>query len=306
MQKISSLIFTLMLLAILPGCFGNSAQDELTRRLFTGQTTPAGSGYSILFVSNRSGSLQVYKMNRDGSNQTQLTTEGDNSSPSFTPDGRILFRSSRDGNSEIYLMNADGSSQTRITDNPAYDGYPMASPDGQTILFQSDRENNTMNVFSMNYQGENALNLSNHQDSWNGLASVNPAGNLISFTSDEAGDYEIFLMGADGSNQVSITPHEENNYDDTSSYFSPDGNKIVFVSNRDPHSEIYLMNLDGSSQTRLTGNGADNDFCRFLPDGRILFASNINQVWQVFVMNQDGSGLAPLTTPEQADSYPYY
>ncbi len=43
---------------------------------------------------------------------------------------RIAFQSLRDGNYEVYVMDADGSNQTRLTNNPAFDGVPVWSPDG--------------------------------------------------------------------------------------------------------------------------------------------------------------------------------
>ena len=52
-------------------------------------------------------------------NHEQLTTEGFNFDPTWSPDGsQIAFGSGRDGNLEIYIMNADGSEQTNFTNTP--------------------------------------------------------------------------------------------------------------------------------------------------------------------------------------------
>ncbi len=54
------------------------------------------------------------------SNETQLTTEGNNYDPTWSPHGdQLAFVSDRDGNFEIYVMDADGGNQTNITDTPA-------------------------------------------------------------------------------------------------------------------------------------------------------------------------------------------
>ena len=84
----------------------------------------------IAFVSDRDGNDEIYVMNPDGSEQTNLTN---NSSYDlmlkWSPDGsKIAFESGRDGNSEIYVMNADGSEQTNLTNNPAKDNSPNWSP----------------------------------------------------------------------------------------------------------------------------------------------------------------------------------
>jgi len=339
------IVVAVLTLAFLNGCFGNSADQDLVRRLLAGQGgttvnwTPGGFGDYIVFVSDRSatpldqynkagnaeismisdrdgksssisrgpGIRQIYRMKKDGTEQVQLTDDiYGNSSPCFTSNGRILFRSVRDGNSEIYIMNFDGSSQTRITNNTSYDGYPIAYPNGSNILFQSDMDYETRNIFSMDYSGQNIVDISDQEDSWNSLGSISPAGNLIAFRSGRNGGHEeIFVMGADGSNQTGITPHE-GDYDDGAPYFSPDGTKLVFYSDRTGHNEIYIMNIDGSQQTQLTNNGADSSYCRFIPDGRIIYASNVNGDYQIFVMNQDGSGVTALTTLEQYDSYPWW
>src|SRR4051812_38175259 len=55
------------------------------------------------------------------------------------PGSQIAFSSERDGNAEIYVMYPNGSSQTRLTNNAFADYAPDWSPDGQRIVFASDR-----------------------------------------------------------------------------------------------------------------------------------------------------------------------
>jgi hypothetical protein len=67
--------------------------------------------------------------NRHCNNVIPLATNGANSSPAFTPDGKfILFTSDRDGNREIYQMKADGSEQVRLTEEDADDVGPAVHP----------------------------------------------------------------------------------------------------------------------------------------------------------------------------------
>jgi TolB protein len=90
-------------------------------------------------------SLEIYVMNRDGSNLRQVTRNGAaNFAPFFTPDGtQIVFSSNlhdpRGRDFEIYLVNLDGSGLERVTDNGSFDGFPMFSPDGRTLVFASNR-----------------------------------------------------------------------------------------------------------------------------------------------------------------------
>jgi Tol biopolymer transport system component len=89
----------------------------------------------IAFETYRDGNYEIYAMQSDGSNPTNLTNRPSSTDfhPVWSPDGtQIAFVSDRDGqfNTEIYVMNADGSNQTRLTNNEAADRDPSWSPDG--------------------------------------------------------------------------------------------------------------------------------------------------------------------------------
>jgi Tol biopolymer transport system component len=101
--------------------------------------------------------LDVFTMNRDGSNLQQVTKGlgGANWAPFFTPDGtKIIFASNmkdpRGGNFDIYLINLDGTGLEQITFFDSFDGFPMFSPDGTKLVFASNRHDQTgteTNVF---------------------------------------------------------------------------------------------------------------------------------------------------------------
>ena len=99
-------------------------------------------GQKIAFESIRSGSLEVWICNADGSNAVQLTSFGgpDVTTPRWSPDGgRIAFDSNAAGESDIYVVGADGGKPQRMTTDPANDGNPSWSHDGRWIYFDSAR-----------------------------------------------------------------------------------------------------------------------------------------------------------------------
>ena len=89
--------------------------------------------------------LELFVMNRDGSNLRQVTKLGGaNFAPYFTPDGkRIIFstnhKNPKGRDFDLYLVNEDGTGLEQVTHSPAFDGFPMFSPDGRLLVFASNR-----------------------------------------------------------------------------------------------------------------------------------------------------------------------
>jgi len=105
---------------------------DMKRISFEGSynTSPAWSpkGDKIVFAGRRGGN-QIFIINPDGSGLTQLTSQGNNEDPSFSPDGRyISFVSDRDGVKGIYIMRASGEAQQRITPRAMKAYGPRWSP----------------------------------------------------------------------------------------------------------------------------------------------------------------------------------
>jgi serine/threonine protein kinase/WD40 repeat protein len=99
-------------------------------------------GKRMVFASDRSGYLEIWVSNSDGSNATQLTTLAStrSGSPSWSPDNqKIVFDSLASGNNDIWMVNAEGGSTKRLTMEPSNDARPSWSRDGRWIYFRSDR-----------------------------------------------------------------------------------------------------------------------------------------------------------------------
>ena len=80
----------------------------------------------------------IFVMNADGSNQTNITNDGSaNFEPSWSPDGtKIIYISSSGGEEGIYLMNADGSNKNRVYNYDSafmWFAKPVISPNGTKI-----------------------------------------------------------------------------------------------------------------------------------------------------------------------------
>ena len=131
-------------------------------------------------------------------------------------------------------------------------------------------------------------------------ASANIA--KITFTSHRAGNYEIYVMNADGSYQTRLT---NNAASDDRPAWSPDGSQIAFASDRDGNWEIYVMDADGSNPINLTNNASNDRYPVWSPDGsQIAFYRYYPDNWEIYVMDADGANQTRLTFNTVSDSYP--
>ena len=117
-------------------------------------------------------------------------------------------------------------------------------------------------------------------DDW--WPSWSPDGRHLAFASSRDDNYEIYVMGADGSNPRNLTNHSAT---DGEPSWSPDGRHLAFESFRDDNWEIYVMGADGSNLRRLTNHSAWDDNPFWSPDGRHLaFNSDRAGNWEIYVM----------------------
>jgi Tol biopolymer transport system component len=250
------------------------------------QPVPTGQ---IVFSTGRDGNFEIYTINSDGTNLTRLTDDSaDDLHPEWSPDGtQIAFNSNRDGEHGIYVMEADGSNVTRIAEEgvaPAWspdgtqivfsgsdtmgiyvidadgtnetqltnddDSAPVWSPDGSQIVFSRRSVDGSISaLIAMNADGSGITQLTDAPGySYNPVWS--PDGTMIAFISDRDGTPQLYVMNADGSQQVQLT------FLDSVSVGTPswsfDGQYLVVQFTSDvSDSGLYLIPVSGGSSIFL-------------------------------------------------------
>lgn len=113
---------------------------ELTDAGTTGSWSPDGT--RIVFSTWRSGSLELWTMHGDGSNEQRLTTRA-GFSPTWSPDGRFIAFSivTLPSTGEIHVLDLDTGDVWKVTDHPGkLDRFPSWSPDGRSVIYASSRD----------------------------------------------------------------------------------------------------------------------------------------------------------------------
>jgi len=176
---------------------------------YDAEATVSPKGDKIVFTSSRSGDLELWTMNIDGTGLKQITHElGYDGGAFFSPDGKkIVFRASRPqteeekkeylellkqglvapNKMELFICDADGKNLKRITELGRANWSPFFHPSGKKIIFSS-----------------------NHH-------------------SDKEFNFQLFMIDTTGQHLEQITFES---YFNAFPVFSPDGKKIVFSSNR--------------------------------------------------------------------------
>ena len=142
----------------------------------------------------------------------------------------------------------------------------------------------------------------------NVLPAPEPVGDAvegrIAFHSLHDGNWDIYVMNADGSDITRVTTHNEM---DVHPAWSPDGEKIAFTTGRAGNVDVYVMDADGSNPTRITLDRDSDGGPAWSPDGQqIVFVSDRDGNDEIYVMNADGTRVKRLTNHPDTDGFPTF
>jgi Tol biopolymer transport system component len=225
-----------------------------------------------IVFSGDDGEIHVLSLST-GEDRTVTSIRG----PQFDPDGHgrlLVFRDSRAGvnvNDDIAVIRTDGTGFRNLTRSRDVNEWgPVWSPDGRQIVYSSD-ENGVPQLFVMDADGSNIRHLS---DTWGEYPAWSPDSSRIAFASSTGGttpfgdpDYDVFVMNADGSDEINLTHSPDIN--EGYPTWSPDGEWIAFESTRGtppnfeppPHDlerqsdeDVWAMRADGSDPRNLTSD----------------------------------------------------
>ncbi len=146
-------------------------------------------------------------------------------------------------------------------------------------------------VFVHDVSGARRLTYSTADDQH---PSLDRGTRRVAFVSDRFGDFDLFLVRANGTALQRILDTK-----DTIAFpaWSPDGRTIAIQARINGQYEIYLVNDNGSNPRRLTNNIAFDGMPAWSPDGsKLAFASDRSGSYRIYVMNADGGAVQRMSS----------
>jgi TolB protein len=270
--------------------------DEIIERL---GGIPGIAETKIYFVSQRSGSKEIWVMDYDGMNERPLTHLGTVSlSPRVSPDNsRVAFSSLGKNGWSIRMYSLELG---RLTAFPAWGDTtlsPAWSSDGSKLAFSSARTGDP-EIYVSDGTGNDVRRVTSFRG-----PDVSPVWNpktngQIAWVSGRTKLPQIYIMDSDGANVMRMT---DSGYASAPSW-SPSGQFLAFAWNRSygpgaPGGEdIYIMDIASRRWTQLTHDAGANDAPSWSPDSRhIVFQRESGGHSEIWMMLADGTDQQQLT-----------
>ncbi|MBT6816035.1 MAG: hypothetical protein HOA49_06490 [Flavobacteriales bacterium] len=197
---------------------------------------------------------------------------------------------------DIFVADLKGNIVKQLTNEPGYDAEATISPQGDKIVFTSDRTGD-LELYTMNIDGSNIKQVT-FGLGYDGGAFFSPDGTKLIFRSSrpesneeikvykqllseglvKPTEMELFICNTDGSDLTQITNLGNANW---APFFHPSGNKVIFSSNHKSEKgfpfNLFMINIDGTDLEQITFDGVFDAFPMFSYDGKkLVFSSNRN------------------------------
>lgn len=258
--------------------------------------------------ANRSAS-NVWLVPTAGGEAVQLTQSGHDSSPVWSPDGKMIaFLSSRSGDSQVYLLRLDGGEAQPLTKLSTGANLVKWSPDGKTIAFTSSVYPDCVSGSAAALNNDDDCNKKRNEEKEKDKVKAHVAEALLYRHWNHWNDGKrahLFVTAADGSGPArdltaganyDVPPDERGDAGDFN--FSPDSKELCFTAVTDKieaistNADLFVVPVAGGEPKRITSQPGFDGNPVYSPDGKSiayhaqLTAGYESDKWRVMLYNR--------------------
>jgi TolB protein len=247
---------------------------------------------------------RVYQLDSDGFGMRPLTPEGQTAlSPAWSPDGRrFAYTRLGAGRGGVWLQTISTGEQVQVPGTESgLNITPMFSPDGRSLAYtRSDEKITDIFVANVTERGT-AQRLTVGRFADNLSPTFSPDGRRIAFISTRSGPPQLYVMGADGTDQELFAPFDYGSTGSTNApEWSPDGSSVVFHREVNGSPQVLVLTVAGKKLRQLTSSGRNED-PTWAPDGRhVAYISDRSGQRQLWVIDSETGRVRQLPTPGRA------
>jgi len=189
------------------------------------------------------------------------------SHPRLSPDGGRLAMWANDQDSDIWIWGLTPRTLTRLTFTVNIDNFPVWTPDGQRLIFASERDGQR-NLFTQAADGTGAAERLTRSPDFQISTDVTPDGSQVIFTESMPGSRED-VMQVELSGTHKVIPLVQSAFTETNGIVSPDGRWLAYEANNSGQFEIHVrpypsvnsghwqVSTGGGTQPRWSRNGQE-------------------------------------------------
>jgi TolB protein len=212
-------------------------------------------GRRLAYVSFEDGDSAIWVQTlRTGVRERVSARMGVNSSPAFSPDGRMLALTlSRDeGNLDIYTLDLATQVLRRITKDSGIDTEAAWSPDGKWLYFTSDRGGGP-EIFRESSEPGGRPERLTYDYSYSARSRVSPDGKQVALVYGQNNTYRIGVLNLESKAFLQLT----NGSLDESPSFAPNGAQIIYATRENGHGVLASVSTDGRIHTEIASAAGD-------------------------------------------------
>jgi len=191
---------------------------------------------------------------RTGTRERVSARRGVNSSPAFSPDGRLLALtlSGDNGNLDIFTLDLATQVLRQLTTDAAIDTEAAWSSDGRTIYFNSDRSGGPQ-IYKVGAEPGARAQRVTFEGVYNARPRVSPDGKLVAVVSGVNNTFQIGVVDAASGTYTRLT----NGKLDESPSFAPNGAQIIYATRANGRGVLASVTTDGRIQQEIASVAGD-------------------------------------------------